>query len=139
MPVGNDSLPFSFLHFEVIKNQFVCYSTDRLVNDQISIAVETREHLVSQRHTFKRIQTRFNDISNRFPAVNSLLQRINIRKRRDSIILGLIIGFCTFLMLLYAFHWIVSILMNNVKKTWICYQIFDVNRLKKKKKYIYKV
>ncbi|XP_012252757.2 Golgi SNAP receptor complex member 1 isoform X2 [Athalia rosae] len=88
---------------QYLKESQHLHNSDRLVNDQISIAVETRDHLVSQRHTFKRIQTRFNDISNRFPAVNSLLQRINIRKRRDSIILGLIIGFCTFLMLLYAF------------------------------------
>lgn len=75
-----------------------------MINDQISIAIETRDHLMSQRQTFKRFQTRFNDISNRFPAVNSLVQRIHLRKRRDSVILGLVIGFCTFLMLLYAFH-----------------------------------
>ncbi|XP_017891137.1 Golgi SNAP receptor complex member 1 isoform X2 [Ceratina calcarata] len=85
------------------ENQHI-QASDRLLNDQISIAVETREHLMTQRQTFKRIQTRLNDISNRFPAVNSLVQRINLRKRRDSLILGLIIGFCTFLMLLYAFH-----------------------------------
>ncbi|KAH0549994.1 golgi SNAP receptor complex member Gos28 isoform X1 [Cotesia typhae] len=85
------------------ENQHV-HNSDRLINDQISIAIETRDHLVSQRQTFKKIQTRFNDLSNRFPMVNSLVQRINIRKRRDSLILGLLIGFCTFLMLLYAFH-----------------------------------
>ncbi|KAF7386243.1 hypothetical protein HZH68_013375 [Vespula germanica] len=85
------------------ENQHI-HNSDRLINDQISIAMETREHLITQRQAFKRIQTRFNDISNRFPAVSSLLQRINLRKRRDSLILGVIIGFCTFLMLLYAFH-----------------------------------
>ena len=85
------------------ENQHI-HNSDRLINDQISIAMETREHLVTQRQAFKRIQTRLNDISNRFPAVNSLIQRINLRKRRDSLILGLIVGFCTFLMLLYAFH-----------------------------------
>nr|CAD7573726.1 unnamed protein product [Timema californicum] len=77
-------------------------SSDRLIDDQISIAVETRDHLVSQRLTFKRFQTKINDISNRFPVVNSLLQRINIRKRRDSIIIGLLIGICTVLLLMYA-------------------------------------
>jgi golgi SNAP receptor complex member 1 len=41
-----------------------------LVNDQISIALETKEHLVSQRHSFKRMQTRLNDISNRFPVIS---------------------------------------------------------------------
>ncbi|XP_058791200.1 Golgi SNAP receptor complex member 1 [Phymastichus coffea] len=80
------------------------HNSDRLINDQISIAMETKDHLMYQRHTFKRIQSRFNDISNRFPAVNSLVQRINLRKRRDSLILGILIGFCTFLILLYAFH-----------------------------------
>lgn len=83
---------------------YFIFSSDRLINDQISIAMETRDHLMSQRQVFKRIRTKFNDISNRFPAVNSLLQRINLRKRRDSVILGLVIGVCTFLMLLYAFH-----------------------------------
>lgn len=85
------------------ENQHI-HNSDRLLNDQISIAMETRDHLMTQRQTFKRIQTRLNDMSNRFPAVNSLVQRINLRKRRDSLILGFIIGFCTFLMLLYAFH-----------------------------------
>jgi Golgi SNAP receptor complex protein 1 len=79
-------------------------SSDRLLDEQINIAVDTRDHLVSQRLTFKRLQTRINDISNRFPVVNSLLQRINFRKRRDSIILGLIIGVCTMLLLMYAFR-----------------------------------
>ncbi|KAJ9583046.1 hypothetical protein L9F63_022611 [Diploptera punctata] len=79
-------------------------SSDRLLDEQINIAVETREHLMSQRLTFKRLQTKINDISNRFPVVNSLIQRINFRKRRDSIILGLVISACTVLLLLYAFH-----------------------------------
>lgn len=79
-------------------------SSDRLLDEQINIAVDTRDHLVSQRLTFKRLQTRINDISNRFPVVNSLLQRINFRKRRDSIILGLVIGVCTVLLLMYAFR-----------------------------------
>lgn len=35
----------------------------------------------------------------------SLIQRINIRKRRDSFIIGLVIAICTFLLILYAFNW----------------------------------
>lgn len=79
-------------------------NSDRLVDDQISIAMETREHLVSQRLNLKRLQTRMHDLSSRFPVVNNLLQLINFRKRRDSLILGLVVGVCTFLLLLYAFH-----------------------------------
>lgn len=79
-------------------------SSHNLINDQISIAMETKEHLSSQRHHLKRLQTRFNDLSNRFPMISSLVQRINIRKRRDSLILGAVIGVCTILLILYAFH-----------------------------------
>lgn len=79
------------------------HNSDHLVNDQIAIAVETRDHLTSQRQTFKRLQTRFNDISNKYPIINSLINRINLRKRRDSVIIGLVVALCTLLMLLYAF------------------------------------
>ncbi|XP_075147633.1 golgi SNAP receptor complex member Gos28 [Haematobia irritans] len=79
-------------------------SSNTLVNDQINIAIETREHLLSQRHAFKRMQTRFNDISNRFPLISSLIQRINIKKKRDALILGAVIGLCVILLLIYAFN-----------------------------------
>ncbi|XP_063220055.1 Golgi SNAP receptor complex member 1 [Bacillus rossius redtenbacheri] len=77
-------------------------SSDRLIDEQISIAVDTREHLMSQRLSLKRFQTKLNDISNRFPIVNSLIQRVNVRKHRDSLILGLVIGVCTVFLIFYA-------------------------------------
>ncbi|XP_059052417.1 Golgi SNAP receptor complex member 1 [Achroia grisella] len=80
------------------------HSSHIMVDEQINIAMEAREHLASQRQTFKRMQTRFNDITNRFPMLNSLMYRINARKRRDSLILGIVVAVCTFLLLLYAFH-----------------------------------
>lgn len=80
------------------------HSSHILVDEQINIAMEARDHLTTQRQTFKRMQTRFNDIANRFPMLNSLMYRINARKRRDSLIIGLVVAVCTFLLLLYAFH-----------------------------------
>ncbi|EDV93276.1 GH18353 [Drosophila grimshawi] len=79
-------------------------SAGHMVNDQINIAIETRDNLHAQRQAFKRLQTRFNDISNRFPLISSLIQRINIKKRRDSLILGAVIAFCVILLLIYAFN-----------------------------------
>ncbi|CAH0713958.1 unnamed protein product, partial [Brenthis ino] len=80
------------------------HSSHILVDEQINIAMDAREHLTSQRQVFKRMQTRFNDITNRFPMLNSLIYRINARKRRDSLIIGLVVAICTFLLLMYAFH-----------------------------------
>ena len=68
--------------------------SERLIDDQISIAIEAREALANQRQTFKAIQTKLNDISNRFPMINNLVQKINLRKRRDAIILAVIVGLC---------------------------------------------
>ncbi|KPP69446.1 Golgi SNAP receptor complex member 1-like [Scleropages formosus] len=79
-------------------------NSDRLIDDTISIAMATKENMTSQRGMLKSIQSRVNSLANRFPAVNSLIQRINLRKRRDSFVLGGVIGICTILLLLYAFH-----------------------------------
>ena len=74
-------------------------NSERLIDDQINIAIEARDSLVNQRHTFKAIQTKLNDIANRFPVINNLVQKINLRKRRDAVILAVVIGFCfTFLL-----------------------------------------
>uniref|UniRef100_A0A182PAD7 chitinase n=1 Tax=Anopheles epiroticus TaxID=199890 RepID=A0A182PAD7_9DIPT len=87
-----------------LKENTHLHSSSSLVNDQISIAMETKEHLTSQRQHLKRFQTRMHDISNRFPLISSLIQRINIRKRRESLIIGGVIAVCTILLLVYAFH-----------------------------------
>ena len=55
----------------------------------------------------------------RFPALNSLIQRINVRKRRDSIILASVISICIILMLIYALGWILinamDLIFNDLK------------------------
>ncbi|TNN01900.1 Golgi SNAP receptor complex member 1 [Takifugu rubripes] len=79
-------------------------SSDRLMDDTISIAMATKENMTSQRGMLKSIQSRVNTLANRFPTINNLIQRINLRKRRDSLILGSVIGICTILLLLYALH-----------------------------------
>uniref|UniRef100_A0A4W3IRT9 Golgi SNAP receptor complex member 1 n=1 Tax=Callorhinchus milii TaxID=7868 RepID=A0A4W3IRT9_CALMI len=79
-------------------------NSDRLIEDTISIAMATKENVTSQRGMMKSIQSKVNTLANRFPAINSLVQRINLRKRRDTLILGAVIGICTILLLLYAFH-----------------------------------
>ncbi|CAL9685278.1 unnamed protein product [Knipowitschia caucasica] len=69
-----------------------------------NIAMATKENMTFQRGVLKSIQTRVTTLANRFPSINGLIQRINLRKRRDSLILGSVIGVCTILLLLYTFH-----------------------------------
>ncbi|XP_034462363.1 Golgi SNAP receptor complex member 1-like [Hippoglossus hippoglossus] len=79
-------------------------NSDRLIDNAISIAMSTKENITFQRGMLKSIQTRVTTLANRFPAINGLIQKINLRKRRDSLILGGVIGVCTILLLLYTFH-----------------------------------
>ncbi|KAK3084664.1 hypothetical protein FSP39_017144 [Pinctada imbricata] len=55
-------------------------NSDRLLDDQISVAIATKENLQSQKKVLGGIQQRMNNLANRFPIINSLMQRINLRK-----------------------------------------------------------
>ncbi|XP_059173465.1 Golgi SNAP receptor complex member 1-like isoform X4 [Physella acuta] len=79
-------------------------NSERLVDEQISIAIATKENLQSQGKFLNTINQKVNAFANRFPMINSLVQKINLRKRRDSIILGLVIAVCVILMILFTFH-----------------------------------
>jgi len=78
-------------------------NSEQLIDEQISIALDTRESLVSQREILKAAQKKLNDLTNKFPMINNLVSKINLRKRRDSIILGLVVGLCLTFMLWYIF------------------------------------
>lgn len=88
-------------------------NSDSLIDSAISIAMATKENITFQRGMLKSIQTRVTTLANRFPTINSLIQKINLRKRRDSLILGGVIGVCTILLLLYTFHWFADRLTDS--------------------------
>ncbi|XP_027042570.1 Golgi SNAP receptor complex member 1-like [Pocillopora damicornis] len=77
-------------------------NSDRLADDVIGVALATKENLQSQRGVLHGVTSRLSAVTTRFPALNSLIQRINVRKRRDSIILASVISICIILMLIYA-------------------------------------
>lgn len=79
-------------------------NADRIADETIDVALATKENLREQRNTMKKISTGMNNLANRFPVLNSLIQRINIRKRRDTLIIGGVIAVCIILLLLYAFR-----------------------------------
>ena len=78
-------------------------NSERMIDEQINIALETRDNLVNQREILKTVQTKLNDLSSKFPLINSLVNKINLRRRRDTIILGCIIGVCLVFMIWYVF------------------------------------
>ncbi|ODN01754.1 Golgi SNAP receptor complex member 1 [Orchesella cincta] len=77
-------------------------SSKTALNRRLDLYMKERDHLVSA--AFKKIQSRMMDITSRFPTLNNLIHKINMKKRKDSIIIGCVIGICTFLLLYYGFH-----------------------------------
>jgi Golgi SNAP receptor complex protein 1 len=86
-----------------MKEQEHIRNSESLVDEQINVAIRTRESMMNQRNALKAIQTQMTTLANRFPMINSLIHRINIKRRKDSIIIGSVIGVCLFLLILYKF------------------------------------
>ncbi|KRZ77892.1 Golgi SNAP receptor complex member 1, partial [Trichinella papuae] len=57
-------------------------SSDRLLEDQIGIALATKESLLNQKLGLKGVAKKLNTLTKRYPAVHSVMQKIHMRKRR---------------------------------------------------------
>jgi len=77
-------------------------SSDRLLDQHISIAISAKESLLGQRGGLHGISKKLHQLSKRYPAINSVMQKINWRKKRDTIIIATVISVCLFLMFIYA-------------------------------------
>ncbi|KAI1291752.1 Golgi SNAP receptor complex member 1 [Halotydeus destructor] len=83
------------------KEQDHLRNSEQLVDDQINIAIKTRESLINQRTALKAIKTQMTTLANRFPMINTLVNKIGLKKKKDTMILGSVIGVCLFLFILY--------------------------------------
>ncbi len=57
----------------LLKESESARNSERMIDDQIHIAIEARDSLANQRAAFKAIQTKLNDISNRYKFAALLL------------------------------------------------------------------
>eukprot|EP00123_Amoebidium_parasiticum_P000540 comp11387_c0_seq1/m.5754 comp11387_c0_seq1/g.5754 ORF comp11387_c0_seq1/g.5754 comp11387_c0_seq1/m.5754 type:complete len:224 (-) comp11387_c0_seq1:151-822(-) len=78
-------------------------SSHQMTNDAISIALATKEDLVAQRQQFRGIEGRIRGLAARIPGLNTLMRHIDLRKRRDSLILASVVSACIFFCLWYLF------------------------------------
>lgn len=94
---NNNSTSLYLKEYDHLKN------SHSLIDQQLELAELTKENLQSQRQTLKMIQHKMNTLAHKFPLINSLMQRIKLKKRKDSIILATIIAVCIIILLLYMF------------------------------------
>ncbi|PFH52243.1 hypothetical protein AMATHDRAFT_74307 [Amanita thiersii Skay4041] len=79
-------------------------SSHRMTDDILQQAYETRSEFGRQRTALGSINTRMMHVINTMPGINNLVSMIRSRRRRDSIILGVVIGLCSILLLSYIWH-----------------------------------
>jgi len=69
-------------------------NSERLLDEQYELALKTREDLVNQRWSIKSMQRQYNNIIDKFQGINTLVKKIRLRKRRDTIIVAVVFGLC---------------------------------------------
>ncbi|KAI0059501.1 v-SNARE protein [Artomyces pyxidatus] len=79
-------------------------SSHRMVDETLEQAYETRSEFARQRSSLGNIQTRMVGVLNTVPGINNILSMISKRRRRDSFLIGGLIGVCIFIILMYLFR-----------------------------------
>ncbi|KAK0418233.1 hypothetical protein QR680_013447 [Steinernema hermaphroditum] len=79
-------------------------SCDRLIDDQMSLAMGVKENLHRQRSQMFDVTKKLQLLGKKFPMVNSLMQKIKTKKQKDTIILSGVIAACFLFTFLYVFH-----------------------------------
>ncbi|KAI0319428.1 v-SNARE protein [Amylostereum chailletii] len=79
-------------------------SSHRMIDETLEQAYETRADISRQRSSLGNIQTRMVGVLNTVPGINNILSMIHKRRRRDSYIVGGLIGVCFFIILTYLFR-----------------------------------
>ncbi|KAK7695016.1 hypothetical protein QCA50_002204 [Cerrena zonata] len=78
-------------------------NSHQMTDDMLAQAYETRAEFGRQRSTISGINSRMAGVLNTMPGINNLVAMIKSRRRRDSIIIGVIIGLGLILLLTYMF------------------------------------
>jgi len=86
----------------LLRERNAIHSSDRLASDVIAQAEATKASLGAQRSVFGGVGSKLQSISALAPQVNALIGAIQRRKRRDKMILGVLIGCCISFLLLYS-------------------------------------
>ncbi|VDD93856.1 unnamed protein product [Enterobius vermicularis] len=79
-------------------------SCDHLLDEQISIAINTREHVSNQRLSLRDISKKMQTLAKKYPLINGVMQKIQMKKRKDTIVMAAVISGCLILTFLYMMH-----------------------------------
>ncbi|KAL6727526.1 hypothetical protein Aduo_009396 [Ancylostoma duodenale] len=76
-------------------------SCDRLLDEQMSIAMATKENLQRQSMSLRGIGKKMDTLARKYPMINNVMQKIQYKKRKDAIILASVITCCLIFVFFY--------------------------------------
>ncbi|KAJ7109929.1 v-SNARE protein [Mycena epipterygia] len=79
-------------------------SSHRMTDDILEQAYETRAEFGRQRTALSGINSRMKTVLNTMPGISNLVSMVKSRRRRDSIIMGLVIGVCIIIIISYMWR-----------------------------------
>ncbi|KAF8527415.1 V-snare-domain-containing protein [Hysterangium stoloniferum] len=77
-------------------------SSHRMTDDMLDQAYATRDEFSRQRSSLATINARMGGVLSTLPGIDSLLSMIKSRRRRDTIIIGCLVGVCIIVILSYV-------------------------------------
>lgn len=76
-------------------------SSISIIDDTLELAYSTNDSLLSQRNVFEGTEEKTRQIDGAFPRLNQVIKSIGDHKRRDTIVLSLVIAGCFMFLFLY--------------------------------------
>uniref|UniRef100_A0A0K0DR36 Golgi SNAP receptor complex member 1 n=1 Tax=Angiostrongylus cantonensis TaxID=6313 RepID=A0A0K0DR36_ANGCA len=76
-------------------------SCDKLLDEHMNIAMATKGNLQRQSMSLRGIGKKMDTLAKKYPLINSAMQKIQYKKRKDAVILACVISFCTIIFLYY--------------------------------------
>jgi Golgi SNAP receptor complex protein 1 len=77
-------------------------NTERMLDDQINLALGVKENLNHQQRRVGGAMQQLQKTMKKYPAINNLMQKIRMKKRKDTIVLAAVITICLILLFLYS-------------------------------------
>jgi Golgi SNAP receptor complex protein 1 len=79
-------------------------NSNKLLDEHLEKAETLKVALNNQRRVFMSSMNKLKHMANRFPLMNNIMQKIKIKKRKDSLVLGFVIALCLIFLLIYMFR-----------------------------------
>ncbi|VDL74848.1 unnamed protein product [Nippostrongylus brasiliensis] len=76
-------------------------SCDRLLDEQMSIAMATKENLQRQGMSLRGIGKKVDSLAKKYPMINNVMQKIQYKKRKDAIVVAGVITCCLIFVFFY--------------------------------------